>query len=327
MTMAYALAVGTALMNAVTTILQRLGVEEAPPETTLRWSLITYAVHRKVWLAGFAGLIVAFLLQATALHYGTLSVVQPILTLELPFLVAILGFWIHKRLSWREWSGALAAAGGLAAFLALASPTPGGETPTLISWGLVSFSVVAATAVAVGLALVGSPAWRAAMFGVSAAIMYAFTASLIKQTTNDLAMGWSALFLHWHVYAMAAAGLMGVFLTQNAFHAGPVTASQAALVIVDPLVSIAIGVSLFGDEIQTSGARGELESLALIVMCAGGLFLARSPLVATVREEEDAEGGAPEPLLGGERQEGGQRGDAGGAERGAGRVRQGRGPL
>jgi len=127
--------------------------------------------------------------------------------------------------------------------------------------------------------------------------MFAFTASLIKQVTNDLTAGFFTIFLHWHVYAMAAAGLVGVFLVQNAFHAGPVTASQAALVIVDPLASIAIGISLFGDQIQTSGARGVAESLALLVMCAGGAFLARSPLVATVREEE-TDGERPAPLRG-----------------------------
>jgi drug/metabolite transporter (DMT)-like permease len=295
--MAYALAVGTALMNAVATILQRLGVEAAPPETTLHWSLISYAIRRKVWLAGFVGIIFGFLLQASALHYGTLSQVQPVLTLELPFLVAILGFWIHKRLSWREWVGALTAAGGLAGFLVIASPSPGHGMPHLETWGLVSFAVLAATAAAVGLALIGSPAWRAAMFGVAAAVMFAFTAALIKQVTNDLTAGFFTIFEHWHVYAMAAAGLAGVFLVQNAFHAGPVTVSQAALVIVDPLASIAIGIGLFGDQIQTGGARGVAESLGLVVMCIGGLFLARSPLVATVREEE-VDGVVPTPLRG-----------------------------
>lgn len=287
--MAYLLAVGTALMNAVTTILQRLGVEEAPPETTLRLSLITYAIRRKVWLAGFVGLIFGFLLQASALHYGTLSTVQPVLTLELPFLVAILGFWFHKRLTWREWAGALAAAGGLACFLAIASPSPGSELPSLRTWGLVAFSVLAATAIAVGLARVGPPPWRALMFGTSAAIMFAFTASLIKEVTDELATDWYTVFTHWHVYAMAVAGLGAVFLVQNAFHAGPVTASQSALVIVDPLASIGIGIALFGDEIQTSGARGVLESIALLVMCLGGLFLSRSPLVSEVHQQEEPE--------------------------------------
>ncbi len=91
----------------------------------------------------------------------------------------------------------------------------------------------------------------------------------------------------WQIWGMALAGLLGVFLTQNAFHAGPVTASQSTLVIVDPLVSLLIGIGLFGDNLQTAGARGPLESLSLIVLFGGVYFLARSPLVATVRSEEE----------------------------------------
>ncbi len=284
--MAYALAVGAALANALTTILQRLGVESAPPEDSLRLSLISYAIRRKVWLAGFGVMIVAFLFQASALHFGTLTVVQPILTLELPFLVAILGFWFHRRLTWREWTGAFAAAGGLAAFLVLADPSPGTRTPDLGDWGLVAVAVVGSTALAVGLAHWGPPAWKAAMFGASGAIMFAFTASTIKQVTADLSHQWYSVFLHWHLYAMAVAGLLGVFLTQNAFHAGPVTASQATLVIVDPLASIAIGTGLFGDRVNTTPVRLAFEIVAILVLCSGGLFLSRSPLVATVKADD-----------------------------------------
>jgi hypothetical protein len=90
----------------------------------------------------------------------------------------------------------------------------------------------------------------------------------------------------WHVYAMAVTGLLAVFLAQNAFHAGPVTASQAALVIVDPLASILIGVGLFGDTIHTSGNRAPLEIVALVALFAGVFVLSRSPLIAHIKSEE-----------------------------------------
>ena len=83
--MVYVLALGAALANALTSILQRMGVEDAPDEATLHLSLITHAIRRGVWLLGFGFMICAFLLQAFALHNGRLSVVQPILTMELLF--------------------------------------------------------------------------------------------------------------------------------------------------------------------------------------------------------------------------------------------------
>ena len=85
--MVFVLALGAALANALTSVFQRMGVEEAPACRTLRLSLMTYAVRRGIWLLGFALMIVSFLLQAVALHFGRLSQVQPILTTELVFLV------------------------------------------------------------------------------------------------------------------------------------------------------------------------------------------------------------------------------------------------
>jgi drug/metabolite transporter (DMT)-like permease len=285
--MAYLLAVMAAFANAMTTILQRLGVEEAPADSTLKWSLMMYALRRKVWIAGFLVMIAGFLLQFTALHFGRLTGVQPILTLELPFLVAILGFWFRHPLGWREWIGSCGAAAGLAAFLVLSAPTGGDQLPDVGDWAFVSAGCVAAAALAVLLTRVGPPAWRAAMFGISAAVAYAFTAALIKEMNLQIQQGWSTVFLHWAPYALAGAGLAGMFLSQNAFHSGPITASQSTLVIVDPLASIAIGISLFGDKLSTGGARGPFEGVSLLVLFGGAWWLARSPLVASARSEED----------------------------------------
>ena len=116
--------------------------------------------------------------------------------------------------------------------------------------------------------------------------MFAFTAALIKQVTADFHPTWYMFLTQWHVYAMAVTGLVAVFLAQNAFHAGPITASQAALVIVDPLASIGIGVGLFGDTIHTSGSRAPLEIAALVGLFAGAFVLSRSPLIAHIRSEE-----------------------------------------
>ncbi|HVC69903.1 MAG TPA: DMT family transporter [Acidimicrobiales bacterium] len=285
--MAYILAVGAALANALTTILQRMGVESAPAETTLRWGLMAYALRRKVWLAGFGFMVAAFLLQFTALHFGRLTTVQPILTLELPFLVAILGIWFRQHLGWNEWVGALFAAGGLATFLLLAAPGGGNQTPGLSDWGLVSIAAVGGTTIAVLLTRVGSAAWKAAMFGVASAIAFAFTAALIKEMNAEIGHGWAGVFLTWPPYALAVSGLAGLFLTQNAFRAGPVTASQTTLVIVDPVASIIIGIGLFGDRVQTAGGRGVGEVLALIVLFFGVYSLTRSPLIIGVKTEDD----------------------------------------
>jgi hypothetical protein len=145
--------------------------------------------------------------------------------------------------------------------------------------------------VAVLLALRGSRWRRAAMFGSASAIGFAFTASLTKVVSTYAAHDWVSIFRHWETYALAGCGALSLFIAQNAFHAGPIAASQSTLVMVDPLASILIGVSLFGDQLRTSGAWGPLEAISLLVLFAGAFFLCRSPLVRGVKgvEPDDQE--------------------------------------
>ena len=126
------------------------------------------------------------------------------------------------------------------------------------------------------------------MFGAAGAIGFAFTAALIKSVGDYVAADWSQLFVHWQTYALAVCGLASVFLAQNAFHAGPIAASQTALVLVDPLVSLAIGIAIFGDDLRTGGAYGPLEAVSLLVMFVGAVFLAHSPLVSGVKGDDNS---------------------------------------
>jgi uncharacterized membrane protein len=283
--MVYVLAVAAALSNALTSVFQRMGVEDAPEESTMRLSLMAHAIRRGVWLLGFGFMICAFLLQAFALHNGRLSVVQPILTMELLFLVFILGTYFRFSISIREWVGAGAIAVGLSGFLFFADPGGGEQVPTDLGWIVVGGCTSALIVLAVVATRYGPRWWKAAMFGTAAAISYAFTAALIKVVSDYAATNWVTLFVHWQTYGLIAFGLLGLFLTQNAFHAGPLAASQSTLVLVDPLASICIGIALFGDSLRTSGPYGPLEALSLLVMFMGAVFLSHSPLITGMRSE------------------------------------------
>lgn len=297
--MVYVLALAAALSNALISILQRMGVEDAKKEDTLRLSLLAHAIRRGVWLAGFALMITSFIVQALALHFGSLSEVQPILVCELLFLVFILSTWFEYRTGVVEWVGVALATCGLAGFLYFSTPAPGNEVPSGSDWLIVGGSCVAGMVVATALATRGPRWWRAAAFGAAAAVGYAFTASLTKEVTQFISTDWTSMFVHWQTYGVVVFGVVSVFLTQNSFHAGPIGASQAALVLVDPLVSISIGIALFNDNLQTAGARGPLEAISLLLLIAGGFILSHSSAVAMLKGEEGegAEGDLLAPRL------------------------------
>jgi hypothetical protein len=125
------------------------------------------------------------------------------------------------------------------------------------------------------------------MFGSASAIGFAFTAALTKAVGSFFAADPVSIFRHPQTYGLAISGILSVFLAQNAYHAGPIVASQSTIVLVDPLASILIGVGLFGDNLRTSGAWGPLEALSLLVMFAGAFSLAHSPLVSGMKGDDD----------------------------------------
>ncbi len=285
--MVYVLGVAAALANALTSIFQRMGVEDAPAGSTLRLRLLTHALTRGVWLLGLACMVGSFLCQTVALHLGDLSQVQPILTTELLLLVLVLATWFRYPVGWRVALGCMAGAGGLAGFLILAHPEGGNLQPSPLGWIAAGSLCGAGVVVTVVLALRGPRWWRAAMFGAAGAIGFAFTASLTKSVGDYVTGDWGQLFVHWQTYGLAVCGVASVFLAQNAFHAGPIAASQSSLVLVDPLVSLALGIALFGDNLRTAGVYGPLEALSLLVMFTGAVSLAQSKLVSGIKGEDE----------------------------------------
>lgn len=278
--MAVLLAVAAALCNALTTILQRLGIEAAPKDPGGGLRLLVRLLRRPIWMLGLLAMVGSFAFQATALGFGSLSVVQPLMVTELVFLVVILRVFFGRPLGWREAIGTVLTVSGLATFLALSDAGGGTSVPTPTEWAIVIGVCVAAIGICLANTRYGSRPWRSAWFGAAAAIAFALTASFTKTATILVSSGFWHLFTHFEPYAIGVGGLVGLVLTQSSFQAGPITASQATLTIVDPVVSIVIGVGLFGDNLR--GGQGALagDAIALLVMSVGLVVLCQSPLIA-----------------------------------------------
>lgn len=283
--MVICLALLAALANAIASICQRLGVEDAPASKGPSMGLVRHMLGRPVWILGFVIMAAGYVAQASALHAGTLNVVQPIMVSELVILVLVLWLWFLTPLRLRDLAAAVATAAGLAAFLYVASPNAGRITPSDARWLVTSLTVLALVGV---FALVGSrgPAWRRALLlGAGASTGFALVAAITKSLTNVLLAGWGALFGSWQLYALCVIGLGSFLLMQSAFQVGPFAASQSTLILVNPFVSIAVGRVLYGETLRGGTFNVALEGLSLAVMIAGALGLATSSLVANVHEE------------------------------------------
>jgi hypothetical protein len=281
----YLLGLAAALINAVASILQRLGVEVAPGESGLDSHLFLRMIRRSVWIFGFVLMLAGFIAQATALHLGSLAVVQPLLVTELVFIVGALWLWYAMPIQPRDLAASVAAAAGLACFLVAASPVSGPRMPSDRLWLVVGLVIIALAVVLVVTGLRGPGWWRALWFGAAASVGFALTAALTKTTTDLLTHGWGTLFESWPLYALAVLGLSSFLMMQQAFHVGPFAASQSTLILVNPFASIVIGAVLFGDHLHTNLAAIVFEVLGLGVMVGGALALSTSPMIVGVHDE------------------------------------------
>jgi hypothetical protein len=219
----------------------------------------------------------AFAFQAVALHYGQLSVVQPILVTELVFVLVLRRLWIRQDVVRAAWAAALVVCGALAAFLWAAEPTGGHSSPETAQWlsALPVFGGAAALLAALGTR--GSPARRAALFAAAAGLTWALTATLLKTAAETLTTsGISGMLTQWPVYALAAAVMSGMVLNQSALHVGPLSVSQPLLAIVNPLASIILSIWLFDERFTDSPTRVALAVLAMAVLAVAVIALSRT---------------------------------------------------
>lgn len=287
--MVICMALVAAFANAIASICQRLGVEDAPDAHGPSVGLIRHMVRRPVWLLGFVIMALGYAAQAVALHLGDLNVVQPILVSELVLLVFILWLWYGVSLRTRDIAAALATAIGLGFFLFVSSPTSGAKTPSNSLWFEVGLEIVFAVFVCVLLARRGPAWWRALLLGAGASVGFALLSAITKSMTNVLVTGWGALFSSWQLYAIAVIGLGSFLIMQSAFQVGPFAASQSSLILVNPFAAIAIGHVLFGESLRGGPLYVSLEALSLGVMVLGAIGLSMSSLVANVHEEHPSD--------------------------------------
>jgi len=274
MTIVYSLL--TAFCNALNVTTQHKA-SIASPRKAKGWRLVAYLFKNPLWLFGWVALAGSFAFQALALHTGEMSVVQPLLVTELVFALVLRRQWIHQEIRRTAWLSAVFTCVSLAVFLAMSEPQGGNAVPSSHAWVSATAATVGAATLLTALGMWGSPGRRAALTGSATAIMWALVAAFIKTTMETLSQfGLAGMFVHWPVYALAAAGLAAAILNQVTLHVGPLSVSQPFLVIVDPIVSIALSVWVFAESFTTGALRLTLAAVSFVGMCIAVTVLTRS---------------------------------------------------
>lgn len=320
MVLTYALAVVAAGVNATSSVLQRKANRDLPdPGAGLSPKVLLQLVRSPAWCAGIGGVIVGFLLQAVALGVGDLSVVEPILVLELPLTLLLAAHIFHAPLRRRELAAVIGMAAGLAGVLYFLDP--GSDTTAHIHW-YTWLAGIAINLAAVAAALRVSHRARAhlsgrhesdrraAAYGVAAGCQFGLTAALIKSVTDRYEQGFMTLFTGWVLYGMIVSGCFGLYLLQDALNAGRLVAAQPGLTLSDPLVSVLWGVLVFGEDVH-GGVRLLFAVVCGLAMVGCVLVLVRSHALSGGESELDPGRGLHDAAADADRRDGPDSGPGG----------------
>lgn len=242
-------------------------------------------VRRTTWLLGFGGMVASFLLQAVALHFGQLSSVETVITVEVPLTLLVASRVFRTRIGRPEWTGIWTMTAGTIVLIAALDPRPGNESD--VSHGLYALAGGATAAFIIALVFAaqrGTRTWRTACLGAAAGASFGLTATFIKETTNQLTRhGVLGVLSTWQTYAAAGVGITGVVIMQWALHTGPLLAAQPGFTLMDPTVSVLWGVLIY-NEVTRTGAWLLLAVLGATAIVAGVVMLSRSPLLSALNE-------------------------------------------
>ncbi|MER5307482.1 DMT family transporter [Streptomyces sp. NPDC002773] len=253
----------------------------ASPVQDGRGALRALLAHGQWWSA--VGLNAAgALAHVAALHYGPLTLVQPLGALTLVAALPLGAYHARRRVTRTEWRGALWTLGGLLGLVAVTGPAAPGEALSLSEALVVAAAtalLIAALASGRGHVHRGGAAGRGRRglghatasgiaSGVASALTQTLTAALARELPGGAAAWWQTTLLALLVSGFATGGLL---LSQAAYRGG-LAAPLAVVNLSNPAAAAVIGVALLGETFR-AGAWGWLVAAAASLVAARGVVL------------------------------------------------------
>jgi len=252
---------------------RRVGERHGGPRTLVR------IVIQLPYLGGSALGLVGFALSLAALRSLPLFVVEPIVASSVAVTAVVAVPLLGARISRRERGAVAGTVLGLALLGASGQPGPAAVVGSGLRWALGAAAVFGLVA-AVG-ALHARFTAGAAVLGALAGWEFGIVAVAARVLRDPSSL--HGLLTDPATLALAVASGGGLTLLTTALQRGAVTATTAALVLVETAAPAAVGITLLGD--TTRSGFTVLAVLGFALACAGTLALARfgEPNQATER--------------------------------------------
>jgi hypothetical protein len=274
-------AVVCALLGAILFAVAAVAQQRAASDVPEGEALLARLIRSPRWWAGLIGDAGGFAFQVAALALGSVLVVQPILVSALVFALPLAAHYSGRRVTPVMWAQALALSVALAVFLIVGDPTEGTADVAWQRWllpmgvllGVVTAGIAVATTVLV-------PAVRALLLGTAAGLLFGLSSALTQNVTQLFDHGIGAVLTNWELYAVAATGLLGLYLQQRGYQVGPLSASLPAFTVAEPLGAAFISMTVLDERLRSGPLGTAFVLVAILVMCAAAVRLSRAQATA-----------------------------------------------
>jgi hypothetical protein len=271
-------AIAAALAFGISSVADQRSTKLVKTRHGLSPRILLDLIRQPLWVTAVGVNVVGFALQVTALAFGSLALVQPLILCDLVFAV-LMSWWLWRRAHmpgqgrgrWAliMFSAVATTTVGVAGFLTIGRPSPGGTQVGVYVLPTLTVGLVVVVAGCLAVAARAQNARPLAM-ALACGVTYGAAAFLVKLVTSDAHGGLPGLFGNWPIYVLVVVGPLGFLLNQHAFQSGTLLAPvQAIIAAADPVISIALGILWLG--VRLRGGPGEIvgEAASLLLMVTG----------------------------------------------------------
>lgn len=295
------IALCAALASATGDVIRQRSAQEITDKDVGHLHLFGLSLRDARWWLGGMMAVVNYSLQAVALIWGSVMLVTTLQVTALLFALPIYSRITKHRTSRWEWIWAVVLAGALAVAIKVGDPTEGHHRAPLHVWIIVAAVVGPLLVLCVVLARVwvGRPqaaVLLATVAGASLALFAVLTKGVVDVVHDH---GFGGVLLAPEFYPWLVTALCGMIFQQSAFRAGALTASLPTITVAKPVVATILGITVLGETLDASGPEAIVLLVAVAVVIAATVGLARGEAATMVAEtghdsQDAVDGPAPD---------------------------------
>ena len=278
------LAVGAAFFIAIGDVIHQRSAQEVTDEPVSHVDLFLRLLRDRQWWLGSIVAAVGFGLQAAALGFGSVLLVQALLVTSLLFALPINARLSHRRVTRWEWTWAALLAAAVAVIVTVGNPTEGHSRASLETWTM----VISVLGPALVLCVVGARIWSGPVSAVLLALvsgaLWGVFAVLTKGVVDRLDDGLWALLRTPELYVWALVGVAGTAWQQSSFRAGALTASLPTMTVAEPVVGSVLGIVVLGETLRPGDAGWLTLIVAVAVMVVATAALVRGEAAGATKQ-------------------------------------------